>query len=267
MKAKRVYTYSDPLNDDFAGTNIKTCHVGKEFCYIRTSLLWRVASFLVYYIIALPIVWLVAKLYLGLKFENRSALRKLHGKGFFLYGNHTQILDAFIPPLAVFPKRSYIIAGPDVVSIPGIKHLVMMLGALPIPTYLPALRGLLNAISVRCSQCACIAVYPETHIWPFYTGIRPFPDTAFRYPVSENAPAIAMVTTYRKRKGLFRFFKRPGMTVSFSEAMFPDPSLAPRVAQAELRNRVFTFMETTAGEKNQVCYVRYEYVPKKEEIK
>ena len=76
-----------------------------------------------------------------------------------------------------------------------------------------------------------------------------------------------MVTTYRKRKGLFRFFKRPGMTVSFSEAMFPDPSLAPRVAQAELRNRVFTFMETTAGEKNQVCYVRYEYVPKKEEIK
>ena len=34
MRAERVYAYSDPLNDDFAGTNITTCRVGKEFRFM-----------------------------------------------------------------------------------------------------------------------------------------------------------------------------------------------------------------------------------------
>ena len=203
MRAERVYAYSDPLNDDFAGTNITTCRVGKEFRFVRSSLLWRAVSFVVYYVIAFPIVWLVARLYLGLRFENKKVLRQLRGKGFFLYGNHTQILDAFLPAIAAFPRRAYIVAGPDVVSIPGIKHLVMLLGALPIPTEMSAMRGFLDAISLRYRQNACVAMFPEAHIWPYYTGIRPFPDTSFRYPVKENAPAVAMVVTYRKRKGLF----------------------------------------------------------------
>jgi hypothetical protein len=41
MRAERVYTYSDPINDDFAGTNINTCRVGREFRFVRSSLLWR----------------------------------------------------------------------------------------------------------------------------------------------------------------------------------------------------------------------------------
>ena len=262
MRAERVYAYSDPLNDDFAGTNITTCRVGKEFRFVRSSLLWRAVSFVVYYVIAFPIVWLVARLYLGLRFENKKVLRQLRGKGFFLYGNHTQILDAFLPAIAAFPRRAYIVAGPDVVSIPGIKYLVMMLGALPIPTEMSAMRGFLDAISLRYRQNACVAMFPEAHIWPYYTGIRPFPDTSFRYPVKENAPAVAMVVTYRKRKGLFRFLKRPAITVSFSEIMMPDRSLTPRKAQRALRNRALAFMEAVAGSKDQICYIRYEYKPK-----
>ena len=277
MRAERVYAYSDPLNDDFAGTNITTCRVGKEFRFVRSSLLWRAVSFVVYYVIAFPIVWLVARLYLGLRFENKKVLRQLRGKGFFLYGNHTQILDAFLPAIAAFPRRAYIVAGPDVVSIPGIKHLVMLLGALPIPTEMSAMRGFLDAISLRYRQNACVAMFPEAHIWPYYTGIRPFPDTSFRYPVKENAPAVAMVVTYRKRKGLFRvamvvtyrkrkglfrFLKRPAITVSFSEIMMPDRSLTPRKAQRALRNRALAFMEAVAGSKDQICYIRYEYKPK-----
>ena len=247
MRAERVYAYSDPLNDDFAGTNITTCRVGKEFRFVRSSLLWRAVSFVVYYGIAFPIVWLVARLYLGLRFENKKVLRQLRGKGFFLYGNHTQILDAFLPAIAAFPRRAYIVAGPDVVSIPGIKHLVMMLGALPIPTEMSAMRGFLDAISLRYRQNACVAMFPEAHIWPYYTGIRPF---------------VAMVVTYRKRKGLFRFLKRPGIKVSFSEIMMPDRSLTPRKAQRALRNRALAFMEAVAGSKDQICYIRYEYKPK-----
>ena len=97
MKDDRVRYYSDPVNDDFAGTNINTCQVGADFPFVRSSAAWKVIAFIVYYIIAVPIVFLVSKFYLGLRFENREALRSLRGKGFYLYGNHTQVLDAFVP--------------------------------------------------------------------------------------------------------------------------------------------------------------------------
>ena len=266
MKDDRVRYYSDPVNDDFAGTNINTCQVGADFPFVRSSAAWKVIAFIVYYIIAIPIVFLVSKLYLGLRFENREALRSLRGKGFYLYGNHTQVLDAFVPAMAAFPKKAYIIAGPDVVSIPGLKHIVMMLGALPIPTELSAMPGFLAAISQRYKEKGCIAIYPEAHIWPFYTGVRPFSDTSFHYPVKENAPVVAMVTTYRRRKGLFRWVKKPGMTVVFSEPMTPDPSLPPRKAQQELRDRVYRFMKETAEGRDQVEYIRYCYKPSDQSI-
>lgn len=263
-ESARIRYYSDPVHDDYAGTNIDTHHVGEEFRYVRKSILWEFVAFIVYYIIAFPLVYLMAKIGLGVKFENRKVLRKLKGTGYFLYGNHTQVLDAYIPPLAAFPKRAYIIAGPDAVSIPGLSHIVMMLGALPIPTGTHAMRNFLKAIKTRCRQKACIAVYPEAHIWPYYTGIRPFPDTSFHYATKLNAPAVAMVTTYRKRKGLFALSKRPGMTVTFSEPMYPDETLAPREAQKELRDRVYNFMKEVSEGREQVEYIQYIYQPKEE---
>lgn len=264
MKNERVFYYSDPLNDDFAGTDIKTCRLPVDFCYIHKSFVWNVLSFLLYYVVALPIVWLTAKIWLGLKFENRSVLRNLRGKGFFLYGNHTQVLDAYIPALAAFPKRSYILANPDAVSIPGIKNIVMMLGALPIPSEVSGFRRFLDAITTRCNQNACIAVYPEAHIWPYYTGVREFCDTSFRYPVLTDAPAVAMVTTYRKRKGLFGLSKRPGMTVRFSEVFYPDKTLTAKEAQSKLRRQAFDFMDGVSRNTPQVAYIRYEYKNEKE---
>ena len=258
MQKERVIYYSDLLNDDFAGTNIKTCSLPADFCYLHSSLLWKILTFVVYYVIAVPLVWLMAKLLLGLKFQNRKVLRSLRKTGFFLYGNHTQVLDAYVPALAAFPKKSYIVASPDTVSIPGIKLLVMMLGALPLPSGPAGARRFLQAIDARLQEGACMSIYPEAHIWPFYTGIRPFSDAPFRYPVKSGAPVVAMVTTYRKRKGIFALCRRPGMTVTFSEPFYPDSSLPIKDAQAKLRNQVFDFMESVSKDREQVEYIRYE---------
>lgn len=42
MKDDRVRYYSDPVNDDFAGTNINTCQVGADFPFVRSSAAWKV---------------------------------------------------------------------------------------------------------------------------------------------------------------------------------------------------------------------------------
>lgn len=259
MPPKTVY-YQDPLTDDFAALNIRTKEVGPAFPFLRSSFLWRALSFLVYYGIAVPIVFGISKVYLGLRFENRKVLRQLKDTGYFLYGNHTRALDAFLPALSSFPKKAYVVANPDAVSLPFLRNLVLMLGVIPIPNQFSAMRQFMRTVSERSRQGHCIAIFPEAHIWPFCTEIRPFSDTSFRYPVRENLPAVAMVTTYRRRKGLMRFFP-PAMTVTFSEPMYPDATRSPKKAQEDLRARAYAFMTETAATKENIAYIQYKPAP------
>lgn len=257
MPAKTIY-YSDPLTDDFASLNIHTKAVGADFPYVHKQPLWRLTETLLYDLIAVPIVFVISKVYLGLRFENRKILRQLKDTGYFLYGNHTRSLDAFLPALSAFPKKAYVVANPDAVSLPLLQRLVLMLGVIPIPNQFSGMRPFMKTVSQRSREGHCIAIFPEAHIWPFCTQIRPFPDTSFRYPVRENLPAVAMVTTYRRRRGLFRFCRRPAMTVTFSAPMYPREDLTPKQSQEELRNRVHAFMTEITSTHENVTYIHYE---------
>lgn len=196
MRDQVVY-YDDPLGDDFAGNHISTREVGAEFDYVPSGILYNALGTLLYYLVAIPVVWLLTKICLGLRMKNRKALRAVRGKAFYLYGNHTQNLDAVIPALAAFPQRAYVIAHRDAVSIPGLRTIVQMLGAIPVPSSLSGMGAFAEALERRAEQGACIGIYPEAHVWPYYTGVRPFKAASFRYPARTSRPVVAMAATYR----------------------------------------------------------------------
>lgn len=256
MREPRTVYYSDELNDDFAGTKIETRQIGADYPYVRKNPLWSVAEAIMYRGFATPLVFLIGKLVYGLKIKNRRALRRLRKTGFYLYGNHTQsFMDAAIPTLAAFPRKTYIVANPDAVSIKGIVTLVQMFGGIPIPTSLKALPVFRETLSRRVGQRRAVALYPESHIWPWYTGIRPFGDAAFDYPVRDGAPCVAFTTTYRRRK-IFKNGK-PLLTVTLSEPFYPDPSLPRQEARGDLRDRVHAFMCETASASGNYEYIKY----------
>jgi len=254
---EKVIYYSDALNDDFAGTNINTRSISEDYDYVPSSPLWKAAAFVVYRIIATPLVWLICRLVCGLRIKNRKALRQLRGKGFFMYGNHTHgMADAFTPTLTAFPHRAHIVVNPDAVSIPGLGQIVAMLGAMPLPDSVGGMRNLRNAIEHRYGQGRVIAIYPEAHIWPYYTGVRPFSASSFAYPVRLNAPCVAFAATYRQR----RIFKSlpPLMTVTVSEPFYPDSTLSGHAARQKLRDEVYDFLRQTVCTPENYEYIRYE---------
>ncbi|MBQ3667882.1 MAG: hypothetical protein II920_01515 [Clostridia bacterium] len=257
MAAKKTIYYTDELNDDFAGNDINTKRVPPDFKFLHSGRAWRVIQFILYYFVALPIVYIAAKLYLGLRFEDRKNLKKAGKGGVFLYGNHTRDLDAFVPALAAFPRRADIVCNPDAVSIPGLRTLVQMFGALPLPTEFSGMLSFMNALFACVKNGDCVTIYPEAHVWPFYTGIRPFKADSFCYPMKNLTPVVAMVTRYTKRRGLFALCRRPGMTVSFSEPFYPDPSLGLRKGQQQLRDEVYAFMCEKAALPGNVEYIHY----------
>ena len=87
MKPIKTVYYSDELNDDFAGTDIPTQKVDGRLKYVNHNPVWNFFAFLLYYLIALPIVYSVAKIRFGLKIKNRKNLRLARKTGYFLYGN------------------------------------------------------------------------------------------------------------------------------------------------------------------------------------
>lgn len=256
MKRRTIY-YTDELNDDFAGTNIVTKETPADYRYVRKNPLWHAAAFLLYHVVARPFAFAWAKLRYGLRVVGREKLRAARGKGVFLFGNHTLMAgDAFHPNLVTPGRRTYIVTGADAVSVRGLRNVVAMLGAMPLPSGRAGYRNFLAAMKSRIARGKAIVIFPEAHIWPYYTGIRPFGSAPFLYPVTTGAPSYAITTVFSRRGAR----RAPRVTLYVDGPFFPDASLSPGAARDKLRDEVYAAM-TARAEKSEcdlVTYVRAE---------
>ena len=251
-KEKKVIYYSDELNDDFADGNIETVKIDENYKYIRKNPFWNIAAFILYRIIAMPIAFIYSKLKFRMKVENKEKLQEVKNKGCFVYLNHTQeILDTLLPTLVGFPKRAYIITHPNNVSIKGLKIANKMLGALPLPGDLKSSINFLEAIKNKINKKNLIAIYPEAHVWPYYTKIRNFGKEAFRYPVKLNVPVYSFTVTYKKGKK-----NKPNVVVYIDGPFFPNKDIEKKQAEEELRNVVYNKMVERSKNSN-IEYIKY----------
>lgn len=271
-KEKRVIYYKDELNDDFAGTKIKAKKVDSKFKFVHKNIIWRFFSWLIYYCIAVPFLGFYCRVIRGIKIKNKKALKQIRKSNFYMYGNHTGASDAFIPSLISLPQRTKIVISSDGVSIKGLKNLVQMVGGLPVPDGIDGMKQFVGAMQFYNDHKYNIAIYPEAHIWPYYTKIRPFKDTSFGYPVMNNKPVIAFCTTFSKPTGFFKHMKKANTTIYVSDPIWPDTTKTKKEAQKELRDKVYNFMVQTAKEHSDyeaVIYKPYTESPEfeKEETK
>ncbi len=256
---QKIY-YNDPLTDDFANTNISAEKIASDYRYFIENPLARLGSFLLLYVIAIPIINVMNWFRFGIRVHGRRHLRGIK-TGYILYGNHTHHFDAFIPQAIIArPRKTYIIAHPDAVSIPFVKYLTKGLGAWPLPDTVKGSMRFLDAIECALKQKRVIAVYPEAHIWPYCTTIRPFKATSFQYASRNQVPAVPMVTTYRRPKGFFKHYRKPLMDIHIGAPIYPLPSLSVKENAALLHERTLAFMQAYASRPDNVAF--YEYVQK-----
>lgn len=242
MMKKRTIVYENELEDEFADVKKKETEIGEEFVYINKNPLWRAAAFIVYRLIMTPIAFLHCKLKFSLKVVGKEKLKKAEG-GIFVYGNHTLAAgDAYIPNVALFPKKVYVIVRSANLSTFGTKNFIKMSGALPVPTKLSGMRNFLSAIKSRNAENAAIVIYPEAHIWPYYTGIRPFRATSFAYPAKLSSPVYSSTVTYGRKK----FGKIPKVTVYIDGPFYPDETLSEKKRAEKLRDEVYRSMTSRA---------------------
>lgn len=253
----KKFVYHDELSDDFAGTHIDTKKIPSDYCYLHKSVSFRFWSFLLYYCIALPILLLIGKIHFGIRVRGRKNIRCLK-TGYFVYGNHTQAADSWIGHVFLCrPRRTYIIANPDAVSIPFVRHLTVALGALPLPSELKGYENFLHCLDTLMKEKKAVVIYPEAHIWPYYTGIREYPATSFIYPARFHVPAVPVVTTYRLPKGPFKDYRKPRLTIHIGKPLYPDMNLTDKENARVMCDASIAFMKRFAQDPDNVPYNHY----------
>ena len=253
MASEKTIFYDDELNDDFAPSNgkIDALEINDKYGYLHCDPIWRMLAFILYRFVATPIAFCFMKLCFGMKIKNRSAVRNIKG-GYFLYGNHTQgAADAFIPTFLTFPRKANIVTSADAVSIPIIKYIVPMLGAIPLASTVRGKLNYLNALKEKLGSGQAVVVYPEAHIWPYCNRIRRFSDASFIYPIKFDVPAVGFTVTYRQRK-IFKSLP-PLITVTLSEPVYPSQC----ADRTEIRDRIYNFMEYTVNKEKSFAYRKY----------
>ena len=253
MDKRKVIYYSDELNDEFSTAQITPRPIDENYVYVHTSRFKKFTHFFWYRIVATPIAFAYVKLAFGQTAKGRHKLKKHLHDGYFMYGNHTQdIADPFIPNVISFPKTDYIIVHPNNVSMPVLGKITPSLGALPIPDGIGAYKNFKEAIETRISQGHCVVIYPEAHIWPYYTKIRNFPDTSFAYPAKLGTPVYCFTNTYHKRK----LFGGARIVTYIDGPFYPDMDKPLRARKKELRDKVYKTMCRRA-EKSDYVQIKY----------
>lgn len=290
----KINYYNDELNDDFAEDKdkINPIKIDENYKYIHKNLLWNITAIILYRIIFSIPVYIHTKIKYKFEIVNQEALKKEKKNGYFIYGNHTnEFIDPFFPTFITFPKRVYVIANADNVSIPGLKTAIRMLGALPVPDNIKASKNFFKAIKYYINKNRVIAIYPEAHVWPFYTKIRNYKSVSFKYPIELDKPVYSFTTTYQqfennkrkkdntgKKDNKYDTIKTNNMNdevikneIGPKEALkrdkikivtyvdgpfYPDKTLNKKEAQEKLRNEVYEAMNNRS-KNNNIEIIKY----------
>ncbi len=251
MEPKIVY-YSDILNDEFSDAKIETKKIDENYKYIRKGPFRFLTHIFWYRMVAC----VIGSWYMRIKFRhkiiNKKILKPYKKDAYFIYGNHTQdIADALIPTMVNGYKDTYVIVHPNNVSMPYLGKVTPSMGAIPLPDDIKASKNFIKCIDYRVKGRHVIMIYPEAHIWPYCTFIRPFKDLSFRYPVEYDKPAFCFVNVYKKRKN-----GKIKIETHVAGPFFADKSLSNKDARLKLRNEIYEEMDKLS-KLNEVEVIKY----------
>ncbi len=262
MDKRRIIYYNDEQNDEFSKAKLEAPVIDKDYVYVHKSKFKRFTRFFWYRVVAMPIAWLYTKIKFRHKIVNAEVLKQYRDTGYFMYGNHTQdIGDAFMPNMIEKKKPKYIIVNPANLKAPVVGHVVASLGAIPLPSDRAAHKNFTDAIGTRIEEGSCVVIYPEAHIWPYYTGIRHFSDASFYYPIKHGVPTFCFTNTYHRYKNS----KRPQIITYVDGPFFPNESLPLRERRADIcrRVRITMLRRAESSDMKVIKYIKQESEDKK----
>ena len=116
------------------------------------------------------------------------------------------------------------------------------------------MKNFINAIEEHVKRNHPITIYPEAHIWPYYTKIRPFKAVSFKYPIELDKPTFCMTNTYQSYG---KNNDKVKMVTYIDGPFFADKNLSKHEQKQDLRNKVYNQMVERSKNSN-IEVIRYQ---------
>ncbi|MCI6062804.1 hypothetical protein BHL83_09735 [Limosilactobacillus reuteri] len=254
MKKGKNYFYQT-YSDDFINSGNQQYQLPKNYRWLHHGKGWFGLRVLITGI-ADVIAWLYFHFITRSKVIAGEKIKKYQGKGCFVYGNHTQTQGDALIAFHLLPHRFVnIIATPANLGNFIVGRLLPFAGILPIPTNFHQLNKFTQAVNKQAQSGHAVFIYPEAHVWPFYTKIRPFSRSAFHYPVDTGLASFCITTTYHTR----RWSSKPQIVIYVDGPFYPRDGLTKRQQQLDLSRQIAACMKKRA-KLNDMEYIHYEKV-------
>lgn len=217
--------------------------VDEHFRFVNRNIFFRLGSVILFYVIAIPVLNIVSRLFLGLKIKGQKNLRYLKG-GAVAVTNHVHMLDSSMAACSLFPRKPYFAALKSNFEIPFIRWLVRLLGGVPIPESPMALYAFMDTMRGQLAKGRIVHFNPEASLWPRYEQIRPFKNGAFHLAVKSGVPVLPMVFTFREPgKLIAKLHKNKLVTLTIGKPEYPAQQGNERKRILDMRKKVQCTME------------------------
>ena len=217
--------------------------IDENYKYVPKSKIFNFFSNLLYYGVAIPILFFLTKIIYDLKIEGRENVQKVEG-GAISVSNHVLILDCAMVGLALDEKRVYYTTREESFKIPSVRKLIKLLRAIPIPHEMKNKPYFKKALSDILKDNGFVHFYPEAALWPYYTKIRNFKSGAFYFAVENNVSILPMVFTFRRPNGFRRIFKKKSdVTLTILEPIKPEIQKDKKQEIEKLKENVYKAMQ------------------------
>ncbi|MDL2292943.1 glycosyltransferase [Acholeplasma sp. OttesenSCG-928-E16] len=198
-----------------------------------------------YYLIAIPILYIINKIYFGLKIEGRENIKKAKKNGAITICNHIHHLDSVVCAIGLFPKKPIFTAQPSNFEISFVGLLVKVLGGTPTPTTINQTKAFFYALSRSARSRKIIHFFPEGERNQYKQELGKFKRGAFHLAVDSKKPIIPMRINYREPAGVYKLFKKktPCFTLIIGEPIYHNFLLEKPKAIEELQKKSENEME------------------------
>jgi len=175
----------------------------------------------VYYGIAAPILFIVTRVFLGVRTVGRIE-GKRNLKGAVIVCNHVHKLDCALVALALFPRRPIFPTLPKTIDTPVLGFFVRLLGGVPTPRNLSEMKPFFDKMAQSVTKGRIVHFFPEGDLVSYDTTIRKFHKGAFLLAARTQVPIIPIAIEFRPPKGIYKIFRsKPVMLVKIGEPIPP----------------------------------------------
>lgn len=202
-----ISNISEEYEDVIKFKKLYDFNIDENYEYFKEGKLFKIASNILYYGIAYPILSILNKIIYDLKIEGKENIKNLN-TGAISVSNHVLVLDCSMIGLAIFKRRVYFTTREESFKIPFVRKLIKLLGAIPIPKSINNKKYFLEAIKKGLDEGKIIQIYPEGVLKPYCENIRNLRDGAFKIAKETNKPIIPIRIKFRDPSGIRKFFKK-----------------------------------------------------------